>query len=270
MVRRCVVQDCTESDKTILAHRFPKTKEIAIKWQNALDVDHYTLDDLIKKFVVCTKHFTGSSYRNEISNSLNTTAFPNLNENSCNQRIKLVEDSPKKHISFPVRCHRMPPIEICSPTNIKRTKFNSSLVSKCDQNDETELEETVEDDEETFEICEYAEVDPVFEDQIVKKTENIKQVEDVLLPVLKTLSPTQRTQETQTDPPPEIEQEDDQKVIAHVIYESKDDKLISILYPEYKTLEKLQLIELLNEKNRKIESLEDKVKKLELAMRNLL
>ncbi|CRK98915.1 CLUMA_CG012253, isoform A [Clunio marinus] len=52
--------------------------------------------------------------------------------------------------------------------------------------------------------------------------------------------------------------------------ESKDDKLFCILYPEFIGLSKVQLGELLTEKIQKIEKLEDKNHKLEVAMKALL
>ncbi|CRK98913.1 CLUMA_CG012019, isoform A [Clunio marinus] len=74
----------------------------------------------------------------------------------------------------------------------------------------------------------------------------------------------QRDQETQTDAfvVSDKRQEDSNQ--------SKDDKLFCILYPDFVDLSKVQLGELLTEKIHKIEKLEDKNHKLEVAMKALL
>lgn len=277
MVRRCVVDGCSESDKTMLAHRFPKTGDMANKWQKALNVENYSIDDLTKKFVVCTKHFTASAYRNEISCCLNTTSVPNLKENTCNhQRAQMKGFAYRKPASLPVRCHSLPEPGKHSPIQFKRIKLDEDLIQTLDEGDIEEVVQ-VEEEEETFEICEYAEDEPeilenqeIQEIQEIQETKILKELEipPLLVPQFSVFD--QHNQETQTDPLPEVQPTDSVKVIAEIVHPSKDDKLISILYPEFQSLEKLQLIELLNEKSRKIESLEEKVKKLELAMRNLL
>lgn len=52
MVRRCAVSSCNESDQTLLAHRFPKTIDMAERWRNILNLKEHSIDDLQKKFVV--------------------------------------------------------------------------------------------------------------------------------------------------------------------------------------------------------------------------
>lgn len=271
MVRRCIVHGCSESDKTMLAHRFPKTGDMATKWQKALNVGDYSIDDLTKKFVVCTKHFTASAYRNEISCCLNTTSVPNLSENTCNrQRVQMKGFAYRKPASLPVRCHSLPEPGRRSPIQFKRIKLDANLIQTLD---EADIEEVVhaEEEEETFEICEYAEDEPeIVENQEIQEIKILEELE--IKPHLTSQFSVfdQHDQETQTEPLPEVQPTDSVKVIAEIVHQSKDDKLISILYPEFQSLDKLQLIELVNEKSRKIESLEEKVKKLELAMRNLL
>lgn len=76
MVRKCIVPNCTSSDITILSHRFPRNKKLATKWQETLNVEHTSINDLFNKHVVCTKHFKKSDYRNPVSNHLNYTAIP--------------------------------------------------------------------------------------------------------------------------------------------------------------------------------------------------
>lgn len=78
MVRFCVINGCKQSDTTILAHRFPKNVQSRIKWQQALNLESHDLEVLLQKYVVCTRHFQKSDYRNAISTSLNSTAVPSL------------------------------------------------------------------------------------------------------------------------------------------------------------------------------------------------
>lgn len=294
MVRRCIAEGCKESDISILSHRFPKTQDIAEKWQRALSLEKYTIDDLQKKFVVCTKHFAPKSYRNEISNSLNTTAVPNLDENEDNERIYTTDPSIKKQQNSitPARCHKLPPnaqkrqLDVSTNSKVKFIRLNADKVTeylsahkiRIIDELEQEIEEIVpsEDVEETFEVCEMANESEEAEQHLEKKHEesqepfvehfdllekNLQAIDDPVPEIL------QCDQETQTDPTPEII-----KVIntRSDLVESKDDKLIKLLYPEFQDFDKIQLIELVNERDRKIEALEDKIKKLELAMRNLL
>ena len=266
MVRRCCAAGCTASDKSILAHRFPKTISVAAKWQKALDLQRYSLNKLQNKFVVCTKHFLGSAYRNEESNCLNSTAIPNLKENLCNQRAH-EKHSSKRAIS------KTKSIDLESENSFKRLHSNPKRVK---QETVKEVISTVvfetSDEPETFELYEYTE-------ESVTENENESNVVDNQLNLALTYESREEpeppkqifkcNQESQTDDslrnePPVIEDSMARE------QESKDEKLISILYPEYQGIKKIHLIEIVNEKNRKIESLEDKVKKLELAMRNLL
>lgn len=80
MVRKCVVNNCTSSDITILSHRFPRNQKLAKQWQENLNVEHISLKDLFLKYVVCTNHFKKSDYRNPISNHINYTAIPTCDD----------------------------------------------------------------------------------------------------------------------------------------------------------------------------------------------
>lgn len=82
MVRYCIVEDCKESDVSILAHRFPKKMDKRIMWQKTLNLEDYDLDLLFNKYVVCKNHFYPSDYRNPISKHLNVTATPHLQSQS--------------------------------------------------------------------------------------------------------------------------------------------------------------------------------------------
>lgn len=261
-MRHCAVNQCSETDTTLLSHRFPKSIEVAESWLKALKLQQ-PLTELQKKFVVCTRHFSASSYRNVISNSLNTTAIPNLRENSDNERIFTTNPFSRKELEAPTRCHKSVQQQV-----VKRFKLDLEPT-------EVESPRVViqqYDAEETFEIFEYAEEvslgDPIAEDignvppvessgEYIFKGEHIEDNE-------KPKISTQTHQEVQTEPIP-IE-------IQPAVHseDSKDEKLISILYPEYQGFTKIQLIELVAVRNRKIESLEEKVRKMEQAMRDLL
>lgn len=93
MVRKCVVRDCSQSDQTILSHRFPKGEKQVLLWQQILRIGHIPICDLHAKYVVCTLHFMKSDYRNPVSKFLNSTAkpiAPPLTEDEMNE---VVEDS---------------------------------------------------------------------------------------------------------------------------------------------------------------------------------
>lgn len=83
MVRPCAVRDCPHKDSTILSHRFPRKRGQALVWQNTLDIEHINIEDLLNKYVVCTKHFELADYRSEASNFLNTTAIPKRSPQTC-------------------------------------------------------------------------------------------------------------------------------------------------------------------------------------------
>lgn len=285
MVRRCPVGNCRETDHTILAHRFPHNLEIAKKWQETLNLQEYSVDELFKKFVVCTKHFKASAYRNEISNSLNTTALPNLLKNTENERIvKTCQGAKVDRNLLPARCHKLPPNIISflkeaneqTESRPKRPRNGMEFLQKTKE-ERQELNVVtitdiipVEEVSETFEVFEMDEADVPPEQSSEEKEifGAVDEVPDVTARKVVT-SKSLNDQETQTDPPP-LQESSVPPEPPFIDKTSKDDKLIEILYPEFKALEKIQLIELLNERSRKIESLEEKVKKLEMAMRNLL
>lgn len=78
MVRYCAVPHCTSNDTQILSHRFPRNLKLAKEWRDALELHDISVDELVKRYVVCTKHFERSAYRNTSSNYLNFTAVPKL------------------------------------------------------------------------------------------------------------------------------------------------------------------------------------------------
>jgi hypothetical protein len=249
MVRFCIAKGCRESDLTVITHRFPKTLEIAENWKRILNVD-VSIEELQKRYVICTKHFSAASYRNEKSSSLNTTAMPNLNENLDNPRISMKRSDAKK-LTITRNVTQ-------APTNPpKRPKVMISVQPKANEEDQ-------------FEIVE----EEYLHETVVEKPEEVCMNEEVVTEVMgeieihqanERLEPIETSEKhTQTDFKVQREEK------SEVPKESKDDKLISILYPDYKGLSKLKLCEALNEKNQNIKILEEKISKLELAMRELL
>lgn len=251
MVRNCAVNNCNETDTSLLSHRFPKSKDIAETWRGVLGLT-IPLCDLQRKFVVCTKHFATTAYRNVISNSLNTTAIPGLGANLDNERIFTTRPALKKELDAPTRCHKT----LASPMPAD-PKFQQNKRLKLDGNAEVFVT--------TPEPTTLNPAQEVIDGFEIYHLSDTQQSEEEILD--ETLAEQDRLlvksdQEVQTDP---VECEP-----THHQEGSKDDKLISILYPEFQNFSKIQLIELLAERNRKIESLEEKVQKLDQAMRELL
>lgn len=296
MVRRCarsIVGQCNETDQTLLAHRVPKQIELARKWQVALELEQYSISELQKRFVVCARHFEPRAYRNERSNGLNTNAIPNLNENLDNERIYYSNKKEQSEVSATVSKSDLT-LLVKDPTErdyeiiTNPAKKFKSVILEINHVviDEQDIEEP-----ETFEVHEYSPDDQKVQAEagpLQSPTRHTKHVasqtdpepgavaQTLIEPMLNAAfdATTMTTEpflffsnsESQTDPEPEnIPQATTESTQC-----SKDDKLFSILYPEFKGRNKIELVEMINEKNHRIESLEDKVKKLELAMRNLL
>lgn len=91
MVRYCVVSNCGCSDNQILCHRFPRNSQQAEVWRNVLALRNYSLYDLQRKYVVCTRHFELKEYRSPVSNCLNTTAIPTLNPKVTRSLTEFIE-----------------------------------------------------------------------------------------------------------------------------------------------------------------------------------
>lgn len=83
MVRQCAVENCKNTDASTIAHRFPRKIEHADQWRKSLNLQRYTLTELISKYVICTQHFRATDYRHCESNFLNFTAVPKLSINVC-------------------------------------------------------------------------------------------------------------------------------------------------------------------------------------------
>lgn len=291
MVRQCAADGCHETDATITTHRFPKDSEMATKWGNALNITRSTVAELQKSFVVCTKHFAPGSYRNEISNSLNTTAIPNLEQNTGNERQFLKGKS--KLPSVPARCFKLPPsVDYLPDVQVfrcyKRTKSDENLPVAKKQaiavaHSHGERFEVVTDSDEPFtlEPAEEIKTDanlralrPGATRQSLRQTAQIvgaspelkvpalRQKMKLLIPQPAKVGYAHRLTQTDEEPPAQEPQSKENG--------SKDDKIVALLYPEYREINKVQLIEQMKEKDQRIEALEEKVKKLEQAMRNLL
>lgn len=67
-----------------MSHRFPRKRDQALKWQHSLNLEHISVEHLMHKFVVCTKHFVDSDYRNALSKNLNYNALPQRRKDAEN------------------------------------------------------------------------------------------------------------------------------------------------------------------------------------------
>lgn len=111
IAKSCVIPIC-EGKKFSLVHKFPADSQRYTEWQNAIQKDgpieklHDKSHDAIRKrYFICARHFSLSSYKNIESRSLNLTAVPHLNltnldEYSLSKAYQLdqaqIEVSPKK------------------------------------------------------------------------------------------------------------------------------------------------------------------------------
>jgi hypothetical protein len=214
--------------------------------------------------------------------------MPNLEGNSNNQRIfTTVPDMMKRKGVMPVRCHSNVVEKFTyksratlSKVAIKKIKLG---LEKNMQSIKPKLPTDVEDDDdEEEEACTYELIEPnTMQPSVYKIVECSNQISDdddmpaepneiMSEEITSHENPApiiQCHQESQTDMIPESAPKI--QVIEKLI-ESKDDKMIGILYPEYQHVTKINLIEMLNDRNQKIAVLEEKIQKLEAAMRNLL
>ncbi|XP_050096184.1 trimethyllysine dioxygenase, mitochondrial [Anopheles aquasalis] len=80
-LRACCVP-CCKREKLELVHKFPADNERAAQWVKILNVaefDGLPIDNIRKRFFVCTRHFRDSDYKNKASRCINITAVPSLN-----------------------------------------------------------------------------------------------------------------------------------------------------------------------------------------------
>ncbi|KAL7035773.1 hypothetical protein ACKWTF_008551 [Chironomus riparius] len=298
MVRRCCVDNCIESDLTILAHRFPKGEQIAIQWQNILNLNNIGLESLKQNYVVCTKHFSSKAYRNAISNSLNSTALPSLDVHKDNERIKSTRIKDKSK-NVPLRCHKSPnslkrqsslvyTVQSIETSPAKRAKIDLEVLSI---DPEVKLDE-IEDPVALLDIEEKLEPIQIEESYIDYEIYDRSEVNEQIIPLPDQVSISVQTEASQIDQQIQTETaqidkkvqtettQSDQQVQTDKIEEplkqaspaidSKDDKLINLLYPEFNGKNKIELIKMIIERNQKVKSLEEEKQMLEEAMRKLL
>lgn len=80
-LRACCVP-CCKREKQELVHKFPADNDRAAQWVkilNVADFDGLPIDNIRKRFFVCTRHFRDSDYKNKASRCINITAVPSLN-----------------------------------------------------------------------------------------------------------------------------------------------------------------------------------------------
>lgn len=304
MVRKCCVEKCLETDLTILSHRFPKSK-IAEEWQNALNLTQYDPDNLKKSYVVCTKHFANKAYRNSVSNFLNSTALPNLKVNHCNTRIntEILPKCSEFYSKLPKKKRKIKD----DVTDVDNNLVHEYFVGMDDtQTDEQEHQGTIRclsENGSELEVVVYTKCwnSDGPESQNLKTPRVVKMITDKEKDKIKEIIQQEHSQEmievTSIDESQEELRVDDQilEKLTECVYihqdsqtdiqaidpsaknipKSKnpidsDDKFIATVYPEYQNKTKMELIELILENNRKIEALDSKVKKFEMAIKNLL
>lgn len=142
-MRNCAVQNCPNSDLTVLCHRFPKNRNSAQQWQSTLNLDHVPLDTLISKYTICYKHFNTTDYRNVASNSLNTNAIPQLQPNNPRKyasKNKKTHDQIELHqLATIVSSQTIDVQKVTSPVNVS----DSIELLHEDPNDATEIEDNL-------------------------------------------------------------------------------------------------------------------------------
>lgn len=79
-LRPCAIPLC-HGERFDLVHKFPMDNERASAWLRMINVPELNglpLDQLRKKYFICSKHFRKIDYKNCESRSLNQTAYPRL------------------------------------------------------------------------------------------------------------------------------------------------------------------------------------------------
>lgn len=266
MVRFCVVEGCDHTDGNSLAHRFPKNVEHRTRWQSALNLQSYDLDSLLHKYVVCTNHFKKSDYRNAISTSLNSTAVPNLQEikEKDNQEIIPVV-SPNRNEAYITT----ESVKATSSSNLTKmiqskpvnkplilTKVKDLNIENKYHTDKRKRRTSTQMEKELNTLQKMANNTnpalnhlPTFypennEMEIIVSTDSMYDREGPTIVEI-----VVQDAETQTDTRLEEEQ-----------------NIINEKHPEFGSFSRLQLIQLLEEREQKINTLEKKVEKFESAM----
>lgn len=79
-LKLCALPTC-KGKRYDLVHKFPMNNERAQQWINIIDLPELRklpMDQIRKRFFICSKHFRPQDYKNCESRSLNTTAYPRL------------------------------------------------------------------------------------------------------------------------------------------------------------------------------------------------
>lgn len=241
---------------------------IASKWKDALHLTSIKLETLQEgSYVVCTRHFKETDYRNSYSNCLNSTAVPSLEEN-INERIQTTKGKRKSELTE-IKCHKIVTPE--TPSNkrkqvltkefiLKKVKLNVPIAI---EKDATIISNEVIKPIEKPPIIEapYEDIKEINTDATFEEIHEDHHDSEILLEPEEANIIEQADKNTQTD---------EEKKIEPLHKEDKEEKIISLLYPKYSGLTKIELVKMLMERDLKISSLEEKEKQLENALKNLI
>lgn len=303
MVRKCIVPNCTSSDITILSHRFPRNKELAIKWQEILNVEHTPINDLFNKHVVCTKHFKRSDYRNPVSNHLNYTAIPTcdlveeavIDSESEYEMIELLEEiEVNVEHSSTEDCGEDE--EHLENTNVNDEHsddngFNVETITESETGRET-VDLYLEEDEQDLSTIQYESIEMNLIEENNKKTNVIEIIEEQPCKKRKLDSPieiqepsfTQEIKlktriEHKKEVVPKIEnveeeiyepKKDEEKPVSRILEKkskiTEDDEISDDEDSNFKKLSRNELIKKIKNQSKKITELEKKVKSYQKKM----
>lgn len=131
-LKLCVIPTC-HGKRYDLVHKFPMDNERAQQWLDTISVPELAsipLDQIRKRYFICSKHFRKQDYKNCESRSLNKTAYPRLHlklgdDDDCaesNEQIEYLVDD-----VLPVT--EIKPEEHNEPVPIALTKVKSEKSS---------------------------------------------------------------------------------------------------------------------------------------------
>lgn len=293
MVRKCIIPKCESTDMNILSHRFPRNQKLTQKWQDALNIENTSLSELFLKYVVCTKHFKRSDYRNPISHHLNSTAIPCLDIEEEETEYQIVElldeveedcapEEEEEHLEYPSvadeNCDNVSYANYIFPyeSNIESSERETMDIEE----DEEELQEHNEQQYETIEMN--------LTDDNAEKTNMIEEEEPIIQQEYEIVKePPSRKRKIEPEPEqPEVTPEPKLKVTTEEIPEiesktKKEEKPvekkttvteegeIEISDDEdsnFKKLSRNELIKKIKNQSKKIADLEKKVKSYQKKM----
>ncbi|ETN62222.1 epsilon-trimethyllysine 2-oxoglutarate dioxygenase [Anopheles darlingi] len=126
-LRACCVP-CCNREKQELVHKFPADNERAEQWVkilNVADFEGLPIDNIRKRFFVCTRHFRDSDYKNKASRCINITAVPSLNLKELTDAEGLQRIPP---VVRPEIVHQLPH-RTSYPTAVAASTIRTSLVT---------------------------------------------------------------------------------------------------------------------------------------------